>query len=87
MKMITQLFLFLIVFVQAEVGHADILAYSIAPCSFWMSGGGNGFVCTNFPPTIHVPQAESVASTIRTQNARIADLEKRIAELEKLCHQ
>ena len=87
MKLFPKLILFFLVIANAEIGHTDILAYSVAPCSFWMPDGGHGYVCTNFPATIQVPQAQSVASALRDQNARIAELEKRIAALEKACQQ
>lgn len=64
---------------------ADFQAYQVAPCQFWMPGPQGGFVCQNIPPTILVPQARSIAKALTEQSDRIAELEKKLVELEAVC--
>lgn len=65
--------------------NADFQAYQIAPCRFWMASNANGFVCQNYPATINVPRAESIAKSLRELNERIVMLEKKVNELELTC--
>lgn len=78
-------FLILVAILAPNMAFADILAATVAPCRFWTPSQGGGFVCQNIPATILVPEANSVAKALKLQSDRIAELEKKLVELEESC--
>ena len=65
---------------------AQLRGYQVAPCQYWMpSSNGSGYVCQMMPNTIFLAEAQSFANVIKSQDARIAQLEKDVAELKKIC--
>lgn len=63
---------------------ADLRGYDINNCEFWTSDmSGTGFNCAGWPRTVRVAEASSFAKEIGILERKIADLEKRLHELEK----
>jgi hypothetical protein len=50
-----------------------------------MPSSNGGFVCQNIPQSIIVPNAHSIGEVLKEQSARIAELEKKTADLSAKC--
>ncbi|MFC2075213.1 hypothetical protein ACFLRA_02960 [Bdellovibrionota bacterium] len=64
----------------------SIRAHSIKACTYWRhfrSGYDSGYMCSNYPMSIQVPDAYSVASVIGDLERRIDELERQVRELQQ----
>lgn len=70
---------------QADPIHYDSLSgYRMGACTSWRFADSSmpGYLCSNAPSTVTVADAYSYANAIRQLEARIAELEKKVAELQ-----
>ena len=76
----------LVSFANPEALSSRIKGYHIGACDWWTSvQGNNGYAygCANYPQRIVIPDAYDVANELKAADAKIAELERRVAELEK----
>ena len=76
----------LLSFANPEVLDSRIKGYQIGACDWWTSVQGNtGFAygCATYPQRIVIPDGYDVSNALKAADAKIADLERRVAELEK----
>ena len=77
------------VILAASAASAGVYLRSemIRPCSFWTShshqGASSGYLCSSPGMTVDVPHTSSVEQAFWAFENKIAELEKRIQELEK----
>lgn len=63
---------------------AGLHGYDVNNCEFWTPDtNGSGFHCASWPRTVRVAEATSFAKEIGILERKIANLEKRLHELEK----
>jgi hypothetical protein len=61
----------------------DIRTHYMKACDYWTHDrDSNGYVCSHYPTSVSVADANSTSTEIRELKAQIQSLEKRIAELE-----